>query len=73
MSEEKKTKASTIYFPTTLVDEIGEVKNFNARIIDLVNKGLQYEKSPEKVNFTKALGYFNAMYKKRFPDKELPM
>ena len=73
MNEEKKTKATTIYFPISLIQEIGETKNFNARIIDLVNKGLQYETSPEKVNFTKALGYFNAMYKKKFPNRELPI
>ena len=43
------------------------------RVADLMNKGLLYEQEKEpKIDFTKALGFFNTMYKKKYPNKSLP-
>ena len=43
------------------------------RIKDLVHKGYLYEKEKEpKIDFTRALGFFNTMYKKKYPTKSLP-
>ena len=43
------------------------------RVVDLMNKGLLYEQEKEpKIDFTRALGFFNTMYKKRYPHNSLP-
>lgn len=43
------------------------------RVKDLVHKGYLYEQNKEpKIGFAQALGYFNAMYKKKNPDKSIP-
>ena len=43
------------------------------RVTELINKGYLYEQSREpKVNLKLALGYFNSMYRKKYPNEPLP-
>ena len=64
----------TIYFTEDLIKGIGEFTNFSSRVIELVKKGIEYEKGiGQKVNGYSALGYFNAQYKKKHPTENLPI
>ena len=43
------------------------------RVAELLNKGYLYEQDKEpKVNLKLALGYFNNMYRKKYPNEPLP-
>ena len=51
-----------------------DIEKFSYRINDLIEKGLVYEKNKgDKVSFEQALGYFNKVYKKKYPNKALPV
>lgn len=63
----KEVKAQTIYFPKKLVEEIGETKSFNARIIDLVNKGLIFE-GEKKINMKMIAEYLCRTWNSRHAD-----
>ena len=65
----------TIYFTEGLIEKIGEAKSFSQRVIDLVQKGIEYESKSEnnKITLEQALGYFNWQYKKKHPQNDLPI
>lgn len=65
-------KQKTVYFTDDLLNRIGEHQNFSARVNELIEKGLSFEQSGNKITFERALGYFNAQYRKTHPDKPLP-
>ena len=66
----KDVKAQTIYFPKKLVEEIGETKSFNARVIDLVNKGLVFE-GKKKINMKMIAEYLCTSWNKKHPDEAI--
>jgi hypothetical protein len=44
------------------------------RVKELIRKGYLYEEEKEpQVSFEKALGYFNAVFKKKYPNRLLPV
>lgn len=49
-----------------------DVERFSYRVSELLEKGMKYEQNNCKITFEKALGYFNAQYRKKHPDKPLP-
>ena len=65
----------TVYLTGDEFSKIMESSNesFTKRLMHLALLGLEAEKSRElKVTFKSALGYFNRMFKKNYPNEALP-
>ena len=69
-----KTIMKTIYITEDLAEQIEANGNgsFSARIIDLICKGLAYEKGIKELTLEQALGYFTNLYRKKYPNKPIP-
>ena len=63
----KDVKAQTIYFPKKLIEEIGETRSFNARVLELVNKGLIFEEK-KKINMKMIAEYLCNSWNSKHPD-----
>ena len=64
-------KAKTIYFPVSLIETIGDSKNFSARTIDLIVKGLSYEEDSKKLTSRICLEYLVKAYNASHKDKPI--
>lgn len=57
----------TIYLSDELLEQIGENNNLSARIIDLIHKGLDYEKNKsDKLTMKDVMEFLIATYQKKY-------
>ena len=64
--------AKTIYVEKELIKKIGE-GIFTERVNDLIIKGLEYERSGERINMRKVIEYLLAKYNKNPSNKDKPI
>lgn len=60
-------KGKTIYFTQELLEEIGNVRPFNTRVIELIKKGLMYEQKGDKLGIREAITFLYHYYNKKNP------